>query len=248
MSADEKPRTCVVICYWTGRPTKDLHRLLDQMRRLDAGAPHDLAIVCNGGDERPLTLPRRFDGLRPRIINRENAGYNLGAWECGWRSAADYEYYLFLQDECFLKRRNWVGDFEACMSRDAGIGLLGESSMWDGKTWRQIREDTDRDLGPSAWPAGEPVHPIDASLAFLDRRGIPRGEHGTHLQSLVLFTSRRILEEVDGFPIMGSTYRAAIACEVGISRLIASRGYRIARIGERPTNSSATVSGGRIAG
>jgi hypothetical protein len=231
MSVEGKPRTCVVVSYWTGMPTKHLHRLLAQMQKIDAGAPFDLLVVCNGGLETPLTLPVRFDSLRPRIINRENTGYNLGAWDCGWREAGGYEYYLFLQDDCFLKRTNWVGDFEFRMSRDEGIGLLGETIMWEHQSWRYLREATDRDLGRSAWREDESVHPIDAYLALLEQRGIPRGDCGTHLQSLILFTSRRILEEIGGFPIMGSDYQAAVACEIALSRLVASRGYRLSRIG-----------------
>jgi hypothetical protein len=231
MSEGGKPRTCVVVSYWTGRPPKRLHRLLAQMQQVDAGAPFDLLIVCNGGREQPLTLPARYESLRPRIINRENTGYNLGAWECGWRAADGYEFYLFLQDDCFLKRKDWVGRFEFRMSRDAGIGMLGESTEWRNQSWRYIREATDRDLRHLAWSEDGPEHPIDAYLGYMERRGIPRGECGTFLQSLILFTSRRVLEEIGGFPIMGSDYRAACACEVATSRLVESRGYRLSQIG-----------------
>jgi hypothetical protein len=230
---DAKSKTCVIISYWVGRPAKDLNRLLAQMQKIDAGAPFDILIVCNGGLERPLSLPPRYYGLRLRILNRENTGYNLGAWDHGWRNADGYAYYLFLQDDCFLKRPNWVFDFGFRMSRDMGIGLLGEAIMWDRMTWRYIREATDRDLGRLAWPEDEPIHPLDTYQALLDRRGIPRGEVGTHLPSLILFTSRQILNEIGGFPIIGSSYREAVASEIGISRLIESRGYRITKLKDR---------------
>jgi hypothetical protein len=233
MSEREKPRTCVVVSYWTGMPPKYLHRLLSQMRRIDAGAPFDLVIVCNGGLQQPLALPARFEGLRPRIINRENTGYNLGAWEDGWREAGDYEYFLFLQDDCVLKRANWVSEFEFRMSHDDGIGLLGETIMWENQSWRYLREATDRDLGRLAWSEGESVHPIDAHIARLEQRGIPRGECGTHLQSLVLFTRRSILEEIGGFPIMVPDYQGAVSSEIALSRLVESRGYRISRVRSR---------------
>jgi hypothetical protein len=228
----EKPRTCVIVSCWIGQTRKYLHRLLAQMQKIDAGAPYDLLVVCNGGLENPLTLPARFDALRPRIINRDNSGYNLGAWECGWRNVDGYEYLLFLQDDCFLKRPNWVADFEFRMSRDAGIGLLGESIAWDRATWSFIREATDRDLGRTAWPEDEPVHPIDAVIALLEERGIPRGETGTHVQSLIYFTSPRVLTEVGGIPNIATGYRGACASEVGFSRLIESRGYRLAKVAE----------------
>ncbi|MBV8314866.1 MAG: hypothetical protein JOZ53_08015, partial [Planctomycetaceae bacterium] len=130
-----RPKTCVVVSYWTGRSAHNLHRLLTQMRKVDAGSRFDVLVVFNGGLERPLSLPPRFDDLRPRVLNRENHGNNLGAWDYGWRSAEEYEYSLFLQDDCFLKRPGRVGDFEFRMARDAGVGLLGEAVMWDRMTW-----------------------------------------------------------------------------------------------------------------
>lgn len=219
------PQTCVVISYWNGRSTRNLLRLLGQMARVQAGAPFDVLVVCNGGDRRPLNP----GGSVGRVLNRENTGYNIGAWEAGWRHAAGYEFYMFLQDECFLKRSGWVSEFQYRMEGDRGIGLLGESMMWDQMTWEYIRAATDRDLGRQVWARDDATHPLEQYQAFLDARGIPRGEIGAHLQSLVLFTSRRVLEEIGGLPC-GRTYREAVACEIGISRLIAAKGYRIAKV------------------
>jgi hypothetical protein len=64
----------------------------------------------------------------------------------------------------------------------------------------------------------------------MEQRGIPKGDEATFLSSIVLFTSRKILEEVGGFPLMGLSYREAVGCEIAMSRLIMSRGYRISRI------------------
>jgi hypothetical protein len=228
--ARDRPRTCVVVSYWTGRPIRDLYRLLTQMTKIDAGAQFDLVVVCNGGNEEPLSLPSRFEVLEPRVLNRENQGYNLGAWDYGWRNTEGYEYYLFLQDDCFLKRSGWVGDFEFRMANDSGLGLLGEVTMWDRMTWSFIRKSTDRDLGRRAWPVDEPVHPLDTYERLLKEHGISRGEVGTHLCTLILFTTRRVLEEVGGFPYIGPTKREAIACEIAISRLIESHGYRVSKL------------------
>ncbi len=198
--------------------------------KFDAGCPFDLVISCNGGELKPLTLPSNFSPLRPRIFNRENTGWNLGAWEHGWRTAGAYDYFLFLQDDCYLKRQNWVYDFQFRAENDAGIGLLGEAIMWDKMTWPFIRKSTDRDLGQLAWPEDEAIHPLDNYQQLLRNRGVPLGEIGTHLPSLILYSPRRVLEEVGGFPLMGSTYRQAVACEIGISRAIEAKGYRISKV------------------
>jgi len=200
------------------------------MSKIDAGVIFDLVIVCNGGDLNPLSLPDSLKVLSIRVFNRENTGWNLGAWDFGWRAAGPYSYFLFLQDDCYIKSDGWIADFEFRIEHDFGIGLLGEEIMWDEMTWSFIRKATDRDLGPIAWPKNEQMHPIDTYQELLVKRGIPPGDVGTHLPSVILFTSRKILEEVGGFPLIGTSYREAVACEIGISRLIASRGYRITRV------------------
>jgi hypothetical protein len=223
-----KTKTCVIICYWTGRSTQRLHQLLNQMLTIDAGTDFNLAIVCNGGDKNPLTLPKKFDALRPQIFNRENVGLNIMAWDYGWRAVGDYEYYLFLQDECFLKKTGWVSEFEYRMSADQGIGLLGEYIMWPNMTWQFIRQATDRDLGVD-WFPGESVHPLDFYQNYMTQQGISTTEIGSHLMCLVIFTKLSILQEINGF-LPCKTYREAISSEIALSRLIASKGYRISYV------------------
>ena len=90
----------VVVSYWAEREPRHLFRLIKQLFRYEAGAPFSLALVCNGGDERPIELPGRFAGLGIKALNRENRGFNIGAWDHGWRSGEGHENFLFLQDDC----------------------------------------------------------------------------------------------------------------------------------------------------
>ena len=202
------------------------------MQRVDGGAEFDLVVVCNGGDERRLVIPDKFAALRAKILSRANSGYNIGAWNYGWEAARGYEYYLFLQDECFIKRAGWVSEFEYRMDQDSGIGLLGEAIMWDRMSWEYIRAATDRDMGTD-WFDPIEIHPIDIYRNYIEAHGVERGVVGTHLQSLILFTSDKILNEVGGF-LVGKTYHEAVASEIGISRLIESKGYRISKIKDAP--------------
>jgi len=230
MSTVITPKTCVVVSYWVARSPRALFKLLRKTQELDAGSPFDLIVVCNGGDLKPLTLPPNLARLGFRVLFRENTGWNLGAWEQGWRSAQGYQFYLFLQDDCILKRPGWISEFEFRAENDPKVGLIGETIMWDQMSWSFVRTATDRDLGRIAWPESEPVHPLDVYKELLTRRGVPIGDVGTHLPTLILFAPRTVLEEIGGFPLIGSTYREAVACEIGISRLIESRGYRLVKI------------------
>lgn len=223
-----EPRTCVVICYWIGRSTKPLFKLLSAMQRYPAGAPFDVVVVCNGGDVEPLVIPDRFPGLRLRVINRENTGWNLGAWEAGWRESPGYEYFLFLQAECFIKAKDWLLRFEHRMDCDAGIGLLGERLMWSGMTWDYVRASTEIDIGPRPDILGT----IERYRSILTEKGIEPGPLGTHLVSIILFTRRKLLEEIGGFPLIGESYVEAVSCEIAFSKNFENRGYRISQLAD----------------
>lgn len=225
--------TCVVVSYWVGSPTNKLFSLLSQMLKKEAGCEFGLVIVCNGGDQKPLILPAKFQKLNPVVLNRENIGYNIGAWNFGWQSVkSDYIYFMFLQDECFLKKKNWLSNYEYRFSNDDKVGLLGEVIMWDRMTWHYIRQATDRDLGVDWYDKSQP-HPIEFYQTYLSENNIPKGDLGSHLQSIILFTSSKIMTDIGGFPI-GAAYHEAVACEIGISKLIESKGYRISKVNDYP--------------
>lgn len=226
----EKPRTCVVVCYWTGRPIRRLHKLLEQMKIFDAGSPFDLVIVCNGGDERPVTLPRRFDVLKPKILNRENTYFNLGAWDHGWRNSPGYEFYFFLQDDCFLRDVDWVYAFERRMDFDRGLGLLGELEFdaefpWEVK-W--------------ALAANHPPHDVevrsiyDRAVSRFDELGLTLGPTARYIPTIIQFVRQEVLERVGGYRSFGPTFLDAIALETVFSHEIIARGYRIAKIYQAP--------------
>jgi hypothetical protein len=233
--ASMKPRCCVVVCYWTGRHPRALFKLLRQMQAIPAGEPFDVLIVANGGDQRPFVLPAGFESLNIHVLNRANQGWNLGAWDAGWRHASGYEHYLFLQAECELKMTGWVARFARRMDIDPGIGLLGERLMWQNMTWAYVRDATEMDLKELGRPIPEGLlESIATYHRLLSEHGIDPGELGTHLVSVILFTKREVLERVDGILHLGDAYAEAVASEVGTSRRVANAGYRLSQIADEP--------------
>jgi len=77
------------------------------MQRPDAGLQHAVTVVCNGGDRQPLRLPTQLT-TRVTLLNRPNGGYNIGAWEHGWRYDTGSSHFLFVQDECRILRAGWL--------------------------------------------------------------------------------------------------------------------------------------------
>lgn len=230
-----EPRCCVVVCYWTGRAPRALFRLLRQMRDVPAGLPYDTVVVCNGGDERPLRLPPDLQSSRIRLVMRPNTGWNLGAWEAGWRHAADHDWFLFLQAECVIEHPGWLRRFVRRMESDPSIGLVGERLSWQNMTWEYAREATRVDLEEAGRsPASGLLEAIDDYRALLTQNGIDPGSHGTHLDTTILFSSRRVLEQIGGLPVLGDTYLQAVASEIGTSCRVVAAGYRLAQLADQP--------------
>jgi hypothetical protein len=219
---------CVVVSHWVGHDLAVTRRLLRQMQRRPAGRPFDLVIVCNGGGLSAEALPAPPAGVGLTIVNRENAGYNIGAWDAGWRAAPGYDYYLFLQDECRLRRRGWLAAFEARHREIGAPALLGEGLMWPDMTWEEVIASSRRDFTPShADPDAETT--VEIYRRLLGEMGIPEGPVATHLQTLVVFADGALLTRMDGLPNR-TPYREAVACEIGLSRKAASLGARIERV------------------
>jgi len=96
---------CVVVSYYDARPDAELHRLLRQIRDSEFDLRHVLVVVNSVGSA-ALELA---DGLGlVETVYRRNAGFNMGAWDFGWRARPHYRNYLFLQDECTVVRPDWA--------------------------------------------------------------------------------------------------------------------------------------------
>jgi hypothetical protein len=219
----------VVISHYNAWPTDKLVALLNQIREVPSGHPFRCLVVVNRAVDRPLELPAEHASVE--VLYRENTGYNIGAWEYGWRKAPRADYYLFLQEECRIVRPDWLGAFVRKLSRP-GVGLVGEIMAWRGLKWNRL--EYLHNVSQYEGEPGEPPIPIiDGFKRFLDSKGIPIGETGEHLQSLILGVRREVLEAIDGFMI-GRTKGDAIACEIGISHVVASKGLTIKQIGILP--------------
>lgn len=220
----------VVISYWTGHRRHGLYRLLNQIYRYKAGAPFSVCVVCNGGDKDPLVLPKKFAKRGIKVLNRVNSGYNIGAWEYGWRNDLGSDYFLFLQDECRIVKRGWLSAFMEKIQSSPDIGLLGESINWK-RAWDEQRNN------PVAAKclnrAGEaPFNSVDFLRDYLVSQGIPPGETAEHLQTLVIFIPRHVLEQINGFPT-SNLYAEAVGTEIAISKKVVASGYKIAMVGDR---------------
>lgn len=228
-------RIKVIISFYNARSPHNLIRLLDALAATPAGSQFSTKVVVNRAVDTDLVLPARHRHIP--ITYRENIGYNIGAWDAGWRDEPHDNYFLFLQDECQLVKTNWAQEF-LNRFRHGSEGLLGEKlserKKWDAP-WSVIRERYAGHRLPDHW-IGTPDNEVDRLECYFDfwrRYNIELGAKADHVHSLVLFTSREVLERIDGFNI-GRSYGEAIASEIAISKKVQASGWKIGLVGKAP--------------
>ena len=218
--------TLVVISHYNEWPADMVVALLDQVATVPAGMPFEVCVVVNQQRPEPLVLPERHKHVP--VLHRANTGYNIGAWEHGWRQNPAFDCYLFLQEECRIARPGWLRAHHRLAMKPA-IGVVGESMHWAGRSWKRLRFDYRG--APFVQPVdGETVpYPIGIR-AGLEAAGLPAGRTGAHLQSLVLCMRRSVLEATDGFRI-GANYAEAVIAEVSISKRVEAIGFKAREVG-----------------
>jgi hypothetical protein len=228
-SGSKDPRNvCVVISHYNARPEDSLKALLEQIHSVPSGHPFSVRIVVNAAEPKQLSLESRG----AEVIYRENTGFNIGAWEAGWRAEPKYDVYLFLQDECQIARKNWVRGFLEALTD--GVGLVGERipSHW-AEPWAAIEKRFEGHTLPDHLVEGQPATRLECYRHFWRQKGIEPALTGRHLQSLVLCAPRSALERIGGLPV-GANYGEAIASEIGISMKMLNAGLEIREVGPEP--------------
>ena len=223
------PRCCVVISFYDRRQPNHLYALLTSLERFPSGAPFDVAIVVNQTNDSPLQLSKTR--LPAHILYRHNTGMNIGAWDFGWRALPDYDYFLFLQDECYVVREDWLARFIARADRD-NAGLICESmnTAWD-LPWEKLRE-RESDVHLPDHGNGR-SNRVDTYLEAFERWSTQASPTARHARALVWFAKRDVLERIDGFPI-GHDYGECIAAEIAVSQRILSAGLTVEQVDEVP--------------
>ena len=218
----------VVISHYNVWATDQLIALLDQTKSVPAGHPFRCRVVVNQAEPKPLDLPSRHADVE--ILYRENTGYNIGAWDLGWRQDPLFDIYLFLQEECVILKAGWLRAYIRRLSNPK-VGLVGESMDWKGMTWARLARYFQ--MFPFDSKIDGHFVPISEGLRIsLERLGIDPGSTGEHLQSLVFCTRRAVLEATDGF-LIGHTYAEATTAEMAASKRVQALGLRTCEVGFR---------------
>lgn len=211
-------KTTVVISHFNAWEPDQLIHLLDQVASIPAGCPFDVRVVVNRAVTRDLYLPERHRHIE--VAYRENRGYNIGAWDHGWRVGSPAQFYLFLQEECSILRPNWLGAFVRRL-RNPRIGVLGETIAYHNTSWNDMLE------------LGDELGSFQIYKNRLTEWGVPTGPTVSHLRSLVIGTRRDVLERINGFRSMESK-EEAITAEIAITKEVEAQGLRAEQVALRP--------------
>jgi hypothetical protein len=230
-AADHAPgKLLVVINQFDQRPLHDLLNLLGALHCHDDDISFDTCVVINqslvGREVRELP---NVDFLH----YRENTGMNIGAWDYGWRCHSDYDYYLFLQDECTVLTRDWARQFLTRL-QDRSVGLVGEAfnSKWN-RPWSELQNKKAGSTLPGHLVDGKPVDRVPAYLDFMARHNIDPMAGAGHVRALVWALRGDTLKAIDGFPL-GDNYGECIAAEIAVSKKIEALGLKVVQLSAEP--------------
>lgn len=177
-----------------------------------------------------------FTELAIDIVYRPNVGMNIGAWDHGWRANEGFANYVFMQDDCYIVKDNWLSSIVDKLNQP-DIGLVCESinQHWD-LDWDALRLREANTVLPEHFVNGHPANRIDAYLHFLKSHAIDPTDSGVHARALVWALKEDRLLSMNGFPI-GANYGECIAAEIAVSLKIRQSGLKIDTVSVTPFDS-----------
>ncbi len=226
MNSSNYERGLIVISYYAARESTNLVKLTESLKAYT----NSVMVVTNVDN---VVSPVRH-GENSKMIINSNVGMNIGAWNRGFKEDPEADYYLFLQDECFLKRDGFwdaiIGRFKA----DPTLGMLGESfnHKW-ARSWESLSASSLNSLEDDHLLEGARSRRVDVYLDAMRRWSISPGGSGAHLRSLVWALSGSAMRRLGGFPV-GKNRGECIAAEIAVSRQLIHFGYRIDQVCPQP--------------
>jgi len=219
-------KALVVVSHYAPYPPDALARLTEKLKSLTK----DVLVVINDDNVDSLSLDSGDEGVRTLI--RPNTGMNIGGWDAAYKTFPEFDFYIFMQDECEVLREDFIAAYVAELSKD-DVGMTGESinPKWD-TGWNEIaRSSLNYEISLDS--KGSSVPRLNYYLYCMDHWGIDPGQNGRHLRSLVWAFNQRALSSIKGFPI-GLHKEECIAAEIAVSKSIEQHGLKVTQVSRNP--------------
>lgn len=218
-------KTLVTISHYNQRSKHNLNSLLLSLK----SHKFNLYLVIND-DNCAKEKKKVFQNTKTLI--RPNIGMNIGSWNSSYLNNRNFDFYIFVQDECKILNFDFVKNYVSELSKN-DVGITGESInyKWANK-WENIANSSlNYIVGYNALK--RPVYRVQYYLSLMKKWGIEPGLTGLHLRSLVWGFKREVLEKLFPFPL-GNTKEECIASEIAVSKKVEQLGLKVTQVHEKP--------------
>ena len=220
-----KKKILITISHYNKRKKNDLKSLIKSIQNQSC----DLLIVINDDN---CVLERYDTFYNTKTLIRPNTGMNIGAWNASFLKNRNYDFYLFLQDECQVLDSTFIDKYIYELSKK-NVGMTGESINYKwANSWSYMAKSTlNYKIGYDINKT--PVFRVQYYFNLLKKWNIDPGQNGLHLRSLVWGFKKETLDKISPFPI-GITKEECIAAEIGVSKKIEQLNLKVTQINTKP--------------
>ena len=220
-----KSKLLITISHYNKRDKINLINLINSLTNEKC----DLFIVINDDNCKVEQLGYFYN---VQTLTRPNTGMNIGSWNAAYLNNKDYDFYLFLQDECKILEKSFIACYINELSKKE-VGMTGESinNKWDNK-WNFLANSRINYLvGYDIHK--KPVYRVQYYFSLLKTWLIEPGENGRHLRSLIWGFKNETLNKISSFPI-GKTKEECIVSEIAVSKKVEQIGLKVTQVHKKP--------------
>ena len=220
-----KSKLLITISHYNKRDKINLINLINSLTNEKC----DLFIVINDDNCKVEQLGYFYN---VQTLTRPNTGMNIGSWNAAYLNNKDYDFYLFLQDECKILEKSFIACYINELSKKE-VGMTGESinNKWDNKWDFLANSRINYVVGYDMHK--KPVYRVQYYFNLLKTWLIQPGENGRHLRSLIWGFKKETLNKISSFPI-GKTKEECIVAEIAVSKKVEQIGLKVTQVHTKP--------------
>ena len=220
-----KSKLLITISHYNKRDKINLINLINSLTNEKC----DLFIVINDDNCKVEQLGYFYN---VQTLTRPNTGMNIGSWNAAYLNNKDYDFYLFLQDECKILEKSFIACYINELSKKE-VGMTGESinNKWDNKWDFLANSRINYVVGYDMHK--KPVYRVQYYFNLLKTWLIKPGENGRHLRSLIWGFKKETLNKISSFPI-GKTKEECIVAEIAVSKKVEQIGLKVTQVHKKP--------------
>ena len=214
-------KALLVISHYSKRSKDLLNNLIKKLEKYNI----DILVSINDDSASEVVIDKSTNIYS---LVRPNIGMNIGGWNDGYKYFKNYDYYIFIQDECLIIRDDFIERYIEQLSL-SNIGMIGESmnKKWD-KTWKQML------ISKLNYPSKINGLPrVNYYIDCMKKWNVNIGNNAKHLRALIWGFNNQCISKILNFPI-GENRDECIAAEIAVSKLVEQNNFKFTQISSTP--------------